>query len=86
MTTTIKTKYIHGVFQPLEKVNLPEGLDVTVHLEDTIPTIDVETREWLSTDLTRELPPYDWGKEGIPKGKRVRYDSEEGFIVVDDEI
>ncbi len=47
MTTAIKTKYVGGVFQPLETVALPEGFDVTVYLENVIPTIDNETRERL---------------------------------------
>ena len=86
MTTAIKTKYVGGVFQPLEKVNLPEDFDVTIRIEATISTIDNETREWLNAELTHELPPYDWGKEGVPKGKPVRYDRAEGFVIIHDEI
>ena len=85
MTTAIKTKYENGVFQPLETVDLPEGFDVTVYVENAIPTIDNETREWLDADLSGELPPYEWGKKGIPKGKPVRYDPEVGFIIIDEE-
>lgn len=32
-----------------------------------------EDREWLDVDLGGELPPYDWGPDGPPKGKPVRY-------------
>ncbi|MBX6377718.1 MAG: helix-turn-helix domain-containing protein [Clostridia bacterium] len=32
-----------------------------------------EDRAWLEEDLGGELPPYDWGPNGPPKGKPVRY-------------
>ncbi|ATY83868.1 hypothetical protein CVV65_01860 [Kyrpidia spormannii] len=32
-----------------------------------------EDGAWLESDLGGELPPYDWGPEGPPKGKPVRY-------------
>lgn len=32
-----------------------------------------EDRAWLEADLGGELPPYDWGPDGPPKGKPVRY-------------
>ena len=33
MVTAIKIKYVKGIFQPLEKVNLPEGVEVTAHID-----------------------------------------------------
>lgn len=36
---------------------------------------------WLSADLTRELPPYDWGKQGPPKGRPIEYVPGTGFMV-----
>lgn len=84
MTTAIKTKYANGVFQPLETVDLPEGFDVTVYLENAIPTIDNESRAWVDANLSRKLPPYDWGKGEIPEGNPVEYDPELGFVVIEE--
>lgn len=39
-----------------------------------------EDQAWLEADLG-ELPPYDWGPEGPPKGKPVRYKPGVGLIV-----
>ena len=39
-----------------------------------------EDKEWLETDLG-ELPPYDWGEEGIPKGKSVCLEFGTGLVV-----
>jgi hypothetical protein len=38
---------------------------------------------WLDADLSRreELEPYDWGSEGPPKVKPVRYSASAGFVV-----
>jgi len=35
--------------------------------------------------ILEELPPYDWGEEGIPEGKPIEYDPDFGFIVVEEE-
>jgi len=39
-----------------------------------------EDQVWLEAELC-ELPPYDWGPEGPPKGKPVRYEAGIGLIV-----
>ena len=85
-TATIRAKYSNGTLELLEKVNIPEGREVTVHVETpkTLPNIDAESRAWLDADLVGELPPYEWGEEGIPKGKPIRYDPEKGFMVQDE--
>lgn len=43
----------------------------------------LEDREWLDADLG-DLPPYEWGKEGIPKGKSVSFKRGTGLIVEGD--
>jgi predicted DNA-binding antitoxin AbrB/MazE fold protein len=43
--------------------------------------LDAETDEWLDADLVEDLPPYDWGKQGIPPGKQVNYAPGVGFVV-----
>ena len=30
-----------------------------------------------------ELPPYDWGEQGIPEGDPIEYDPEIGFVVIE---
>lgn len=35
--------------------------------------------------MLEELPPYDWGEEGIPEGKPIEYDPDFGFIVVEED-
>ena len=30
-----------------------------------------------------ELPPYDWGEEGIPEGDPIEYDPDIGFVVIE---
>jgi hypothetical protein len=31
-----------------------------------------------------ELPPYDWGEEGIPEGQAVKYEPEFGLVIVEE--
>lgn len=86
-TETIKAKYINGTLQPLEQVDLPEGQEVALHIKspkEGLPSIDSESRAWLNANLSGTLPPYEWGEEGIPEGKPIRYDPEKGFMVVDE--
>lgn len=44
-------------------------------------TPDAETREWLEAPLVDELPPYEWGEDGIPDGKPIRYVRDRGYVV-----
>lgn len=84
---TIKAKYINGSLQLLERVNLPEGQEVALHIESSsegLSNMDAESRAWLDANLSGELPPYEWGEDGIPEGKPIRYDPEKGFMVVDE--
>lgn len=39
-----------------------------------------EDQEWLNADLV-ELPEYDWGPEGPPKGRPVKYIEGVGLII-----
>lgn len=43
--------------------------------------MDEESRAWLEADLGGDLPPYDWGKEGPPKGEPVRYVPGVGLVI-----
>ena len=81
-TQTLKAKYTHGTLELLDKVNIPEGEEVTVHLETSFQ-VDDETRAWFDADLLGNLPPYEWGEEGVPKGKPVRYEPGRGFTIIE---
>lgn len=55
-------------------------------LLEYVPTpeeeLDEESRAWLEDDsLGGSLPPYDWGEQGAPKGKPVRYEPGVGLVV-----
>jgi len=41
-----------------------------------------ENHSWLETDLGGELPPYEWGAEGIPEARPVRYIQGKGLFVL----
>lgn len=61
---------------------LPEEKIVLVKrfLEDLINNANDEDKLWLDADLG-ELPPYNWGKKGPPKGKAVQYQPGVGLVV-----
>lgn len=88
-TQTIKAKYKHGVLQLPEKLDIPEGAEVMVRLEASDATsarVDGESRVWLDANLSEPLPPYDWGKDGIPNVRPVRYRPGVGFFVMDETV
>ncbi|MHB1406880.1 MAG: hypothetical protein ACYCV0_15000 [Desulfitobacteriaceae bacterium] len=45
-------------------------------MESIILESRLEDINWLNAELA-DWPPYDWGPEGVPKGKPVRFMSEE---------
>lgn len=57
---------------------------LSVLAEGLAEGITAEDRAWLEMDLSRrgEIEPYDWGSEGPPKVKPVRYSAGGGFVVV----
>lgn len=88
LTAPIKAKYTSGMLLPLSNMNLNEGDEVIIRFirtansgEDDISTD--ESRAWMEAELEEKLPPYEWGKEGVPNGKPVIYDPEMGFIVTE---
>ncbi|KJS18254.1 MAG: hypothetical protein VR69_01460 [Peptococcaceae bacterium BRH_c4b] len=62
---------------PQEKIML-----VKRYLEDLLKENN-EDEFWLEADLG-DLPPYDWGLNGLPKGKNVKYQPGVGLIVQED--
>jgi len=57
-----------------------ETLAVKRFLEFVLSKANTEDEDWLKADLG-ELPPYEWGPEGPPKGKPVRYQPGIGLVV-----
>lgn len=49
-------------------------------LESILRKANNEDKDWLDADLG-ELPPYEWGPEGPPEGKPVRYQPGVGLII-----
>jgi hypothetical protein len=43
--------------------------------------IDSETQIWMEADLGGPLPPYEWGPQGEPVGKPVRFEPGVGLVV-----
>ena len=43
--------------------------------------LDTETRAWMDADLGGPLPPFEWGPEGVPVGKPVRFVPGVGLVV-----
>lgn len=61
---------------------LPEKETLTVKrfLEFILSEAIAEDKNWLEADLG-QLPPYEWGLEGPPKGKPLRYQPGVGLLV-----
>ncbi len=57
-----------------------ETLAVKRFLEFILRETNTEDEDWLDADLG-ELPPYEWGVQGPPKGKPVRYHPGVGLII-----
>lgn len=60
---------------------LPEEKTQTLKkfLESLLKT-NTEDEIWLEAD-SEELPPYEWGPEGSPKGKWINYKPGVGLVV-----
>lgn len=57
-----------------------EALAAKRFLEFVLSKAETEDKNWLEADLG-ELPPYEWGTEGLPREKSVRYKPGVGLIV-----
>lgn len=87
ITEAIKAKYVGGgMLKVLGNVKLPKGEELTLRVE--IPDQSEALKEsdvWLRSNLSGKLPPYKWGKNGLPETNPVRYDRRVGFVIVDDQ-
>ncbi|MBE3588158.1 MAG: hypothetical protein IMW93_06325 [Thermoanaerobacteraceae bacterium] len=68
---------LHRLVEALPEKETPV---VKRFLEFVLSKAEAEDQAWLEADLG-ELPPYDWGPEGPPEGKPVRYKPGVGLIV-----
>ncbi|MBE7445479.1 MAG: antitoxin family protein [Planctomycetia bacterium] len=52
MARTIRARFSHGVIEPLEKVEMPEGKEITITISETL------TKEFLYEEEQRDR---EWG-------------------------
>ena len=52
MARTIKARFSHGVIEPLEKVEMPEGKEITITIEEIL------TKEFIHEEEQRDR---EWG-------------------------
>ena len=47
------------------------------------PEMTQQDLDWLNADLSRlgEYEPYDWGEQGPPDAKPVKYDDKQGWVL-----
>lgn len=45
MPKTIKARYRNGVIEPLEEIDLADGTEITVTLEDALPPLSAQERQ-----------------------------------------
>ena len=67
---------LHQMIEALPEEKRP----VLKEFLETLLSAAIEDKTWLEADLS-DLPPYEWGEEGIPEGKNVRYEPGTGLIV-----
>ena len=85
-TQLIKAKYVgDGLLRLLGDIRLSEGDEVSVRFEPLDSrSRAVDSSLWLQSELAGELPPYEWGKAGLPKVKPVKYSRSRGFVIDDE--
>lgn len=81
MDNTLKEELIKAVeMLPNEKIG--EVIDFIEYIKKRYEKeIYEEDRTWLDADLDK-LPEYDWGQNGPPEGKPVKYIPGIGLIVI----
>jgi hypothetical protein len=70
-------KELHQLVDALPEKEAPA---VKRFLESVLRRANTEDKDWLDADLG-ELPLYEWGPEGPPRGKPVRYQPSVGLII-----
>lgn len=89
MSLTVEVIYEDGVLKLTQPLNLVEGTRLAIVISQAesplvvppLESLDTETSQWLEADLIDAEPPYDWGEQGVPQGKKVYYSPEQGFVV-----
>ena len=73
--STLKNK-VHEMVEALPE----EKIVLLKRFLDDLINANKEDKSWLEADLG-EFPPYDWGTDGPPKGKTVKYQPGVGLVV-----
>ncbi len=47
-----------------------------------VTELDEESRIWLESEMTEELPEYDWGPAGIPAGVPIICTPDQGIVII----
>lgn len=71
---------LHEMVEALPEKDVPV---VRKFLQFVLNEPESEDLSWLEADLA-DLPPYDWGPEGPPAGRPVRYLPGVGLVVEED--
>lgn len=72
---------VDQVIELVKQMSIEDQYAILSALNAQLQPVDEETLEWLEADFGEDLPPYEWGLEGIPQGKPVRYISGRGLVV-----
>lgn len=75
---SVQRKELYRLIDILPEKELPAAKRF---LEFILNETRLEDIDWLNADLA-DWPPYDWGAEGPPKGKPVRYVEGKGLEIV----
>ncbi|MBF0338195.1 MAG: antitoxin family protein [Nitrospirae bacterium] len=70
MLTTIKARFIHGVFEPLDDIELQEGTEVNITIEDI-----KDSRSYFRINQWQERERE--ADEALAKGEYVEFDNVE---------
>lgn len=60
MITNVKARYSNGVLTPLEPLDLEEGKEVVVSIEDTAPAGGFTSIVEMVENLQKDIPPSAW--------------------------
>lgn len=76
----VSKRDLHEMVEALPEKDVPV---VRKFLQFVLNEPESEDLSWLEADLA-DLPPYDWGPEGPPAGRPVRYLPGVGLVVEED--
>lgn len=78
MARTIRARFSHGVIEPLEKVEMPEGKEITITISETLTKEflheeEVRDREWGNLAMSSFASDWNNEKDAIYDNWKERY-------------